>query len=442
MLRADAKGSGLVFASTGDSIIVRKMSVFKEERFLAMIKILREADVATTNLEMLLHRYENPPGKGALYGPMFLAADPFIAHELKWAGIDIVSCATNHAGDYTYGGLMSTVENVKMAGLLAAGAGRNLTEARAPVYFDTEKGTVAMVAACTSFESWEMASEPRGPIMGRPGINGIRHYLSIDPESAKEIKEMAKRLGVGGYAELGQDPVLRDGEFRFFGQLFVIENRPEKGVKMRGNESDLEANLRSIRCAARQADYVLVSLHFHQTDPNTFPEPPEFILRFARTCIDAGADAFIGHGPQVLGPVEVYKGKPIFHSLGTFFVQGELVEYQPAIMYERYRLESNGLTSEAMDAHFRVRTNPLRWKSVIAVTTLSGPHGRISEMRLYPVTMSGDMRFEDMPRSQRGRPMLANEEQSREIIQRLGVSSSAYGTRIEYKDGLGILKLP
>jgi hypothetical protein len=41
------------------------------------------------------------------------------------------------------------------------------------------------------------------------------------------------------------------------------------------------------------------------------------LRRWARTVLDAGADAVVGHGPHVLRGVEFYQGKPIFYSLGN-----------------------------------------------------------------------------------------------------------------------------
>ena len=38
----------------------------------------------------------------------------------------------------------------------------------------------------------------------------------------------------------------------------------------------------------------------------------------AHGLIDAGVDVVVGSGPHVLQPVEVYKGKAIFYSLGNF----------------------------------------------------------------------------------------------------------------------------
>lgn len=46
--------------------------------------------------------------------------------------------------------------------------------------------------------------------------------------------------------------------------------------------------------------------------------------QIARTAIDAGADAVIGHHPHVIQNEETYKGKPIFYSLGNFIFDQDL----------------------------------------------------------------------------------------------------------------------
>jgi poly-gamma-glutamate synthesis protein (capsule biosynthesis protein) len=38
----------------------------------------------------------------------------------------------------------------------------------------------------------------------------------------------------------------------------------------------------------------------------------------AKKMIDAGATAIFGSHPHVIQPIEIYKGKPIFYSLGNF----------------------------------------------------------------------------------------------------------------------------
>jgi poly-gamma-glutamate synthesis protein (capsule biosynthesis protein) len=46
-------------------------------------------------------------------------------------------------------------------------------------------------------------------------------------------------------------------------------------------------------------------------------------IAFAHVAIDAGANAVIGHHPHVVQPLEMYKGKPIFYSLGNFVFDQE-----------------------------------------------------------------------------------------------------------------------
>ena len=47
----------MTFALTGDAILTRRLSPFKEPEYLRMIEIIRSADVAFTNLEVLFHMY-------------------------------------------------------------------------------------------------------------------------------------------------------------------------------------------------------------------------------------------------------------------------------------------------------------------------------------------------------------------------------------------------
>jgi poly-gamma-glutamate synthesis protein (capsule biosynthesis protein) len=66
---------------------------------------------------------------------------------------------------------------------------------------------------------------------------------------------------------------------------------------------------------ASGVDIVIVSYH---GGVEYTPQPTDETRTFARACIDAGADAFVGHHPHVTQGVEWYNGKPIFFSLGNF----------------------------------------------------------------------------------------------------------------------------
>ncbi len=62
-------------------------------------------------------------------------------------------------------------------------------------------------------------------------------------------------------------------------------------------------------------DYTVVSVHWGQEYKPISNERQQVL---AHAFIDAGADAVIGHHPHVVQEIEVYKGVPIFYSLGNF----------------------------------------------------------------------------------------------------------------------------
>lgn len=67
--------------------------------------------------------------------------------------------------------------------------------------------------------------------------------------------------------------------------------------------------------AHRRARYVIVNVHWGiEYSRTSTPQQQEF----AHWLIDKGADAVIGHHPHVVEEMEMYKGKPIFYSLGNF----------------------------------------------------------------------------------------------------------------------------
>ena len=59
---------------TGDSIITRGLSAFREPGFLKLVEHLHDSDVAVTNAEVLFHNYEDPPSVTA--GGNYMRADP------------------------------------------------------------------------------------------------------------------------------------------------------------------------------------------------------------------------------------------------------------------------------------------------------------------------------------------------------------------------------
>ena len=191
----DAQAGNLTLVASGDTMITRRMSVFREEGFARLRKMFREADVGFTNLEMLMHDYEHSPGQA---GGTFTASDPKNLGELEWMGVNLVSCANNHSYDYGEGGVLTNLEHLRRSELVHAGTGRNLSEARAPAYLDTANGRVALISASSTFAEAGRALDQRPDINGRPGLNPLRFNTThiVDRPAFDALRRVNSNLGL------------------------------------------------------------------------------------------------------------------------------------------------------------------------------------------------------------------------------------------------------
>ena len=73
---------------------------------------------------------------------------------------------------------------------------------------------------------------------------------------------------------------------------------------------DAKANLESITAAASNANIVVVSIHAHRDG--------KWLVRFAHQAIERGASVVFIHGPHHVRGIELYRGRPIFYSMGYF----------------------------------------------------------------------------------------------------------------------------
>ena len=143
-----------------------------------------------------IRKGEHYPGRA--YAVSALQADPIIAEELKWAGIDLVSAAYNHGLDWGLPGLLGTIESLDKAGLVHAGIGNNLEEAREPAYFESAAGRVAIISMSSGHHPYDSASPAKGPVRGRPGVNPlrIRQKYVVSPEDLEKLKEIWTKMGL------------------------------------------------------------------------------------------------------------------------------------------------------------------------------------------------------------------------------------------------------
>jgi len=417
-------------ALAGDALITRRLSVYQEPEFLRMIELIRGADAAFLNLEMLFHDYEPWPMHES--GGVYAQADPSLAKELVAAGFDLVSLANNHTGDYGVEGMRLTRHHVREAGLVGAGTGEDLYEAREAHFLETANGRVALVATTSTFPEHSTASRPRGAVRGRPGLSPLRH-TSTRVVAADRLGRLQAAL-----QDVGVQVRTRDGRVSVLGEVFEAGDPPR--VRTEPVEEDVTDIAGVVNNASRLADYMLVSLHAHEgAGPATVPA--EFLVTFAHAMIDAGADLVVGHGPHMLRGIEIYRGKPIFYSLGDFMYQTETTLRHP---YERYAQAGLDETKGAADYYDATTSSGTRgfpatrevWESVIAMPTFRGRE--LVGIELHPITLGFGQ-----PRSVRGRPMLADREMGRKIINDLIERSAPFGTVVEWREEerIGVVRL-
>ena len=434
----------MTFAAVGDMLVQRRISC-ESTGFCEVSNHLRKAAVRYLNLETTLHRgqyYANQFSGGS-----YLRADPETLEDVKAYGFNMLSFANNHSMDFDRGGLLATKQAVDSAGIVNAGAGSNLDEAAAPAYLDLPDGRVALIGVVSTMGTplggsySAMAGKQSRRYPGRPGVNGLRiaDHLEVTPEQLEVVRQISRLSKINAQKDIeraeGYFPPLPDGtavlkelEFRQ-GETtrYVTHPHPE----------DMERVEKAVYEAQMQADYILVTIHSHEISGSSKEAPAEFLKEFAHRCIDAGAHAVIGHGPHLLRPVEIYRSRPIFYSLGNFVIHNECIPYAPEEMFAR-----QGITSDAtMRELFRDRSagytrglmrDRRMLESVIPYFEMED--GVLTKLELMPI----ELQF-DEPVWRSGNPRFSKQHG---IIERLAEMSAPYGTKISVDSrGYGIVDL-
>ena len=456
----DSDAGEIEIALTGDSLITRPLRVFGEPEFLRVRDVLRSADVAITNAEMLFHRQEGSPG--VTPGGTYMQAEPSMLAELAWMGVDMIAAANNHGWDYGENGMLAHIDNLAKSGIPFAGVGATMAAARRPAYVDTRGGRVALVSMTTSGPRAMYAGHQWREGPGRPGANMIRYtdHYTVDAAAFEALRRMRDALGLFGSSRpeardrlafrdhsLGLSAIA-DTEHEFYlGDLhnpwlypnpegYHIRSGTGFSYAPRADESDVQENLQRIWEAKRMADRVVVSIHCHEAGAAA-EQPPDMLVEFARAAIDAGADVIHGHGPHRFRGVEIYKERPIFYSIGHFIVQNDTVatvggenlvrqgldrwESTPADFFDaRSGAEWDGPVS-GLPADINA------WRDVVA--TVRFRRDGLEEVRILPIELGYGR-----PRSQRGRPVVATGQAATEILSKLAALSSAFGTEVEIVD--------
>jgi poly-gamma-glutamate synthesis protein (capsule biosynthesis protein) len=430
----DAPPDGFTFAAGGDIIGPRgPLTEARETDFRDIVALFRNADLGIANLEGAIFDLASFDGfPAAENGGGYPLYPLTLAVELQDMGIRIVSKANNHATDWGTDGLVATLEVLKQAGIAQAGSGPSLDVARAPAYVETPKGTAALISTATTFPPMSVAG---GSIVRfgiesapRPGISTlrVRKIRLIEPA---DIETLARIAG-----PLAREVPDRPDEVRIDDQVFRAS--ASAGFEWETNPDDEAAVLAAIREADAAAAFVAFAIHSHETaghdddipladyelavlhKANEVPSPDDprpaaFQPRLFHKAIDAGADAVIRTGPHALGGIEIYKGRPIYYSLGSLFL---------LFCGERTYQAPGG----------QMKTLPDEWyETVIPVARYDG--GQLAEIRLHPAVIQS----EPGPLCSVPRPAHATE--AKRILDRIRERSIPFGTEVVIQGSVGII---
>ncbi len=427
--------NALKVTGTGDSLFVHEFPDEYAASIGSVADFIKGCDIRITNLETNLSDFEF--FASAYSGGTWLNTRRSCISELLRYGFNYFGNANNHAFDYSYSGLLSTIETLDMHNLAHSGTGRSLEEAMRPAILEAQGQKTAIFAVDASFETASKAGRSTRKLIARPGVNYLRHetVYTISPEEMESLKAIAAKTKVNftrdysiatGYKT--PDP---EGYFFFAGKNFTVkENVPTTNC----NASDLKRITASIAKAKSDCDYAFVLIHCHDDDGNRVENPPCYLREFAHACIDAGASAIFGGGCHRLRPIEMYNGCPIFYSLGDFIYQGLKVEHLPADFMEQYSIDIYSTAAQALFARSKgnkigLHCNKKNYQTLLP--KMSFENGRLSDFSMLPVYLNFD-RKDDM----NGLPIAATGAEADEIFTLMSELSAPYGVSLKMQGNL------
>ncbi|MDX1165301.1 capsule biosynthesis protein CapA [Sinorhizobium medicae] len=403
-------------AVTGQSLIKHDIRDIPAPAFREVQSLLRQADLSFTNFEgTILGTHGGWPLKGSFFG----CSDPAVLDALGAIGFQALSLSNNHAFDLGPSGVLSTLEEVEKRGFLHAGLGRNAREVSRASIATINQRRIALVAMDggpgPDFMYAADADENRPE---RPGVNRLRlsQLLEVDDLAFEQIRAVRDKIGYTAI-DLANDSQPDDpprldpqAEVAIARCVFKRSDRYGRGVRI--DEVDMARNLAAIASAARDEALVIAYLHHHHWASDWY-QLPEWVSGVAKRCIDAGASMFVSHGAPVLQPVEIYRGRPIFYSLGNFI----------------FHVRSEKSTWTAAEV----------WESVVGFCSFASDNSLI-DISFHPVVIGGEDGLEDGVLERRLVPQLVTGDSAVRILGRLQEQSARLGAHIEISGNVGRLQ--
>ncbi len=335
--------------------------------------LLRSADIAFGNLETPVSTRGAPAEKW-----INMRMPPELLADVSDLGFGLLTLANNHMLDFGEIAFRDTLDHLSAQGLPYVGAGLDLDAAWRAEFVKVGDLTIAFLGAASTLGPASAAAD------GKPGVAPIRvsEAYHLDPAASLE--------------QPGSAPYVHTGAWR----------------------EDLERAIAAVAAARREADLLILAMHWGVPPfwRSRFQDGlADYQIEVGRALIDAGVDVIVGHHPHSLQEVEVYRGKPIFYSLGNFVFHHNRgpVPDTPVSRHAPYRVSVN-------------RRNR-NWSETVIVLADVAADGSVT-YSLQPALLDAA-----------GNPGLLRGDEAQALIQRLDELSPK--ASVSYRDGLGHLQL-
>ena len=419
--------------ASGDLMLLDKLPQKYYAGGTLVTDIINSCDVKITNLETVVSNWDC--FASTFCGGQWINTSPDTLDDITKYGFNLYGCANNHAMDYSYGGLLSTISELEKRNIKYAGIGKSLSESSQAAILDLkEKGIkVALISVTSTFIDAARAGDSHGTIPARPGINPLRIHTKylVSKEQFELLRQIASDTYINGERDnarkIGSLPPEEKDSINFGGMFFCVSNDGHLGKQTYCHEGDLNRIISEITKAKATTDYVFVSVHSHQIKKTSYTGPDYFLEEFSHKCIDAGADAIIGGGTHQLKPIEIYKQKPIFYSLGNFVFQADdFMRDLPYDFWDKYGYPTEWSMEECLRLKTKNGTVGLETDKANYVSVLPEMEfddGVLKKLVLHPIELGFE---KDL--SLKGLPFLADESDSDMIFKQLCSISKQYNT--------------
>ena len=211
----DIDGDDIVLDFTGDISFANDVATteFMDHQINGITDCFSEdllEEMRSADIMMINNEFAYTTRGAALEGKAYtFRGDPSRVSLLEDLGVDIVSVANNHVFDYGETGLKDTLDTLRDAKMPYVGAGRNLEEARKPVYFIAAGKKIAICSATQIERTLNFTQEATDTL---PGVLKCLHpeiFCGVIREASAHADYVIviPHWGTEGNANYGEDQI-------------------------------------------------------------------------------------------------------------------------------------------------------------------------------------------------------------------------------------------